>query len=290
MTAPISNSSVPRRRLGQELRRLRERQDHVSPTSPAGMLRWPAIKLYRMERGEMPVRAEDVALLCELYGAEPSMTEALVGLAAKTREKGWWHDYASLPPGFDVYAGFEETASRLRIFHIQLIPGLLQTKEYATTVIDANVSNAHVTYDVVTAQLARASVLTRIYPTPPDVDVVLDESALLRTVGTPEIMADQLRRVVDAGQLPNVSVRVLPFAAGLPAGTATCTPFTILDFPDASEPTIVHHEMLTGALFLDKQTEVDLYAQAYDNIRSACLSEDESRELLLTAARTASNS
>jgi hypothetical protein len=287
VTAPILNSSVPRRRLGQEVRKLRDRQNGISTAVAAGLLRWPASKLRRIERGEIPVCAEDVASLCSLYGAEAPMTEALTGLATKTRERGWWHDYASLPPWFDIYIGFQEAASRLRIYQFQVVPDLLQSRAYAAAVTGATTADPPATYAAgrMAARTASAGVLNRSTSQAPDVEVVIDESVLIRVVGSYPVMAEQLHRLTDASRRPNVSVRVLPLSAGLHPGMAVGTPFTILDFADASQPRIVHHEMLTGALFLDRQAEVDLYALTYDEIRSAALDTDESLALLLDTAK-----
>ncbi|WFE19197.1 DUF5753 domain-containing protein [Solwaraspora sp. WMMD937] len=287
MAASILNSSVPRRRLGQEVRKLRDRQNHVSTAVAAGMLQWPASKLRRIEHGEIPVCAEDVASLCSLYGAEAPMIEALTGLATKTREKGWWHDYASLPPWFDIYSGFEEAASRLRIYEFQIVPDLLQSRAYAAAVTGATAADPPATHTAIrmATRTAGTGVLTRSTSQVPDIEVVLAESVLMRVVGSYPVMAEQLHRLTDASRLPNVSVRVLPFSAGLHPGMTVGTPFTILDFADASEPSIVHHEMLTGALFLDRQAEVDLYALTYDGIRSAALDAAESRTLLLDTAK-----
>jgi hypothetical protein len=287
MSPSVLNSSVPRRRLGRELRRLRERLTQLPQTSVASELEWSATKLWRMERGEVPVRSGDVVLLCELYGVEKETTEILAALATKTREKGWWHDYASLPSWFELYVGLEEAASRIREYQSQLVPGFLQTREYATAIFTKDLDGVpcHQIADRVAVRLGRARLLTRLEPQAPEFDIVVDEAVLRRVVGSRQIMAAQVRRLADAGRLPNVSVRVLPFSSDLHAGVLTGGSFTILDFPEQYEPTTVYQESITGALFLDKQTESDRYGWVYHDIRSAALSEAESRALLLDTAK-----
>ncbi|WFE27295.1 helix-turn-helix transcriptional regulator [Solwaraspora sp. WMMD791] len=282
MSPSVLNSSVPRRRLGRELRQLRERLTQLPQTSVASELEWSATKLWRMERGEVPVRSGDVVLLCELYGVDEETTEILAALATKTREKGWWHDYASLPSWFELYVGLEEAASRIREYQSQLVPGFLQTREYATAIFTKDVDGVP-RYQI--ADRVAVRLLTRLEPQAPEFDIVVDEAVLRRVVGSRQIMAAQVRRLADAGRLPNVSVRVLPFSSNLHAGVLTGGSFTILDFPEQYEPTTVYQESITGALFLDKQTESDRYAWVYHDIRSAALSEAESRALLLDTAK-----
>ncbi|MFV2094091.1 helix-turn-helix domain-containing protein [Micromonospora sp. LOL_013] len=287
MPAALLNSSVPRRQLGRELRRLRERLAGVPQTTAARELEWSATKLLRMERGEVPIRAEDVVLLCELYGADLKTIEALAALAPKTKEKGWWHDYASIPSWFELFIGLEEAAAHLREFHTELVSGVLQTREYATAVFSVN------QYEVpaeeierrVEMRMRRARLLTRMEPYLPRFDIVLDEAILRRPIGSGQIMAGQLRRLAQAGEQPNISIRVLPFSAGLHAGLMAHGSFTLLDFPEGNEPTTVYVEELTGALFLDRPDEAERYAWTFTDIAGRALSEQASRDLFWRTAK-----
>ncbi|WP_326551352.1 helix-turn-helix domain-containing protein [Micromonospora sp. NBC_01813] len=287
MLSALSNSSVPRRQLGRELRRLREQLARLPQTTAARELEWSATKLFRMERGEVPMRTEDIVLLCELYGADPKITEALAALAPKTREKGWWHDYASIPSWFELYIGLEEAASALRQYHTAFVPGVLQTREYATAVFSMNQVEVPVEEIErrVEVRMRRARLLTRMEPYLPRFDIVLDESILRRPIGSPEIMATQLRRLAQAGELPNVSIRVLPFSAGMHAGLMAHGSFIVLDFAERYEPTTVYVEGLTGALFLDRPDERDSYAWSFADIGELAMDEQSSRDLFWRTAK-----
>ena len=133
--AETTGSTVPRRQLGRYLRDLRGRQ-RITVKAAAAELEWSETKLWRVENGHTSLRSHDVELMCRIYGAPPDMTEALMGLAKETKAKGWWHAYGDvIPEGFDVYIGLEEAASQISWYESELVPGLLQTEQYARSVI-----------------------------------------------------------------------------------------------------------------------------------------------------------
>lgn len=287
MPESVVGSTVPRRQLGRELRRLREHEARIPQVDAARALEWSVTKLWRLEGGELAVRALDVKAMCELYGADEQTTTALTAIAPHTKSKGWWHDYADLPPWFEIYVGLEEAATALRCYQTGLIPGVLQTREYATAIFAKDIGG--VPRDEIEGRVAvrlrRARLLTRLDPQAPDFTIVLDQSVILRPVGSPAIMAGQLRRVAEASELPNVSIRIVPFEAGLHGGVISTGAFTILDFARRQEPTTVYVEGFTGALFLDKPTEADRYTWAFDDLLSASLDEAATRDLLLGTAK-----
>jgi hypothetical protein len=287
MPVTVNGSTVPRRQLGRELRRLREQEARIAQVDAATALECSVTRLWRLERGELPFRTVDVKAMCELYGADPQTTTALVAIAPHTKAKGWWHDYAEIPPWFDLYVGLEEAACRLRDYQLVLVPGVLQTREYATAVFEADTDGVRrdEVEGRVAVRLRRARLLTRLDPQAPEFDIVLDEAALRRPVGGPAVMAAQLRRIAEASELPNVSVRLLPFGAGLPHTTLANGSFTVMDFPARHEPTTVYIEGITGALFLDKPAESARYASAFHRLRASALDSSASRDLLLTTAK-----
>ena len=218
-----------------------------------------------------------------------------MGLAKETKARGWWHAYGDvIPEGFDVYIGLEEAASQLAWYESELVPGLLQTEDYARTLIAADnpgVDDEEISRRV-HVRMARQPLIRRA-TAPLHLQVALNEGILRRPVGGPRIMSGQLARLAEVSELPNVSLRVVPFSAGLHPGLMS-GPFVILRFPlngdgRESEPATVYVDGFTGALYLDKPGEVERYAQAFGGIWDACLDEAASRDLIHHAAEELGN-
>ena len=189
-------------------------------------------KMWRIENGFGPVRPLDVRAMCALYGATPELTEALIGLASETRAKGWWHSYGdAVPEWFELYVGLEQAANRLREHDDTLIPGLLQTVGYALGVYQNRADMTKEKRDrLIEVRLQRQALLQRRLPAAPRFEVMLSEAVLLRVVGSPATMVDQLQHLIEMSRLPNVSIRILPMNAGLHFG-AVAGAFVMLDFP-----------------------------------------------------------
>ncbi|MBM0255701.1 helix-turn-helix transcriptional regulator [Micromonospora sp. 4G55] len=279
-------STVPRRQLGRLLRQFRT-EAGVTLDAAAEALEYSRQKIWRIESGLGPVRVLDVKAMCELYHVSPEMTEAMRGLAAETKSKGWWHAYGdAVPSWFELYVGLESAASRLRGYDESLIPGILQTKEYAhglyrlgRTLSDQDRERA------VEVRLQRQALLTRRLPAAPRLESVLSEAVLRRAVGGPAVMSAQLDHLLKLSELPNVSVRVLPLTSGPQPGAVAGT-FMILDFPAtkggraAPEPSIVYSESLTGALYLDKPDELAAYERVWKGLDALALGEAESKDMI----------
>jgi transcriptional regulator with XRE-family HTH domain len=289
MTADLG-STVPRRQLGRLLRELRENA-RLTVKLAAQSLEVSPPTIWRIESGAVSMRSLDVEQMCRLYGATPEMTEALMGLAKETKSKGWWHAYGdAIPTWFELFVGLESAASRLRQYEVELIPGLLQTEAYATAV--SELGDPKPAKDIerrVKVRLERQALLTRKLPPPPQLDLVLNESALRRTIRERRAMAEQLRHINKVAKLPNVSIRVLPLSAGLHRAALAGGGFVILNFPPNndgkdSEPPTVYSDGLTGALYLDKPQEVRAYEAVWTTINSISLDMAESRRLIATIA------
>ncbi|MEU4712082.1 helix-turn-helix transcriptional regulator [Micromonospora purpureochromogenes] len=279
-------STVPRRQLGRLLRQFRT-EAGVTLDAAAEALEYSRQKIWRIESGLGPVRVLDVKAMCELYHVSAEMTEAMRGLAAETKSKGWWHAYGdAVPSWFELYVGLEAAASRLRGYDESLIPGILQTKEYAhslyrlgRTLSDEERERA------VQVRLQRQALLMRRLPAAPRLESVLSEAVLRRTVGGPAVMTVQLDHLLKLSELPNVSVKVLPLAAGPQPGAVAGT-FMILDFPPtkggraAPEPSVVYSESLTGALYLDKPDELAAYERVWKGLDALALGEAESKDMI----------
>jgi transcriptional regulator with XRE-family HTH domain len=280
-----TGSTVPRRQLGRYLRDLRNSQ-RLTVRAAAEKLEWSEAKIWRIETGQTGLRSLDVEAMCRIYGATPDLTEALMGLAKETKARGWWHAYGDvIPEGFDVYIGLEEAAESISWYESELVPGLLQTESYARVVIAADnpgVDDEEISRRV-HVRIERQALVTRV-TNAPELRVVLNEAILRRPVGGAEVMSGQLRRLLDASELPNVALRIMPFSAGLHPGIMS-GPFEILRFPlngdgRASEPPTVYADGFTGALYLDKAKEIQRYDAAFADIWPASLNEKASKDLL----------
>jgi DNA-binding XRE family transcriptional regulator len=266
------------------MRQLRE-QAGISLMGAAQELEFSRARMYRIENGEVPVRKHDVIAMCSVYQASSEMTEVLIALAQESKSKGWWHAYGDAVPGwFELYVGMEQAAGRLRSFAPSVIPGLLQTREYAEGVFRQWIGDDEDAIEnAVAVRLERQSLLSRNRPAAPKLDVIVDEGVLRRWIADHLGMRKQLAHLVNVATRPNVSVRVIPFAAG-PHKAASSGQFTILDFPAVGtaspEPTTIYCENLTGALYLDKLTEVEAYESIWVALEAVALGQSDSDDLI----------
>lgn len=290
MVEAVSGSTVPRRQLGRHLRELRG-QARLTVRAASTALEWSDQKLWRIETGQTSMRSLDVEAMCRVYGADPEMTQALMGLAKETKGRGWWHAYGDvIPENFDLYIGLEEAAERVQQYSAELVPGLFQTPDYARTLIredNPGVADEEIERRV-HVRIARQALLTRA-TRPLSMEVVLSEAVLRRPVGGRETMAAQLDHLVDVATLPHVSLRVVPYDAGLHHGLLSGS-FTVLRFPlngdgQPTEPPTVYVDGFTGDLYLDKPNEIERYNGAFQAIWGRCLDHEGTKRLLQQATR-----
>ena len=263
--------TIRRRRLGAELRRRREAAG-VTIDGVAERLECSASKISRIETGHTSATPRDVRDMLEIYGVLGAECDELVQIAREARQKGWWHPYSTVLTG--AYVGLEAAAQSVRAYEQQVVPGILQTEEYAKAMIKA--ARPDITADEVDrrvrVRLGRQSLLNQDDPI--ELWVVLDEAVVSRPVGGDGVMRAQLERLVEASDLPNVTLQILPFEAGGHAGMDGT--FAILDFPEPSDPDVVYAENATGGLFLEKSDELRKYTFIFDHIRAAALGPEES--------------
>jgi hypothetical protein len=227
--------------------------------------------------------------MCTAYGAAPGLTQALAGLATRTRAERWWHAYGgTILDDFGIYTALEDAACALAGYAPGQVPSLLRTEAYARTLSSSTGLSGAEADRLVYDGLARRAVLTRAR-SPVMMTVALGEALVRRPVGDPAVMAGQLRFLADMAALPNVCLRVVPYAAGLHPGLVTGA-FTMLHFPPAKHdadpgPAIVYAEGLTGELYLDKPYEVQQYRDAHAAILGCALSETVTQDMLLSAAK-----
>jgi transcriptional regulator with XRE-family HTH domain len=275
--------TVRRRRLALELRRLREAA-RLTCEEVAEHLECSASKISRVETGRVSVSPRDVRDMLELYGVPPPQRDSLVQLARDSRQKGWWHAYSdTIHPQFATYVGLESAASEIRVYEVNLIPGLLQTEDYARTIIKAGMMNgSHEDVERrVALRMARQPALIR--DDPPMLWTVVDEAALRRRVGGAELMRAQLEHVLELSGLKNVAMQVIPFGAG--AHPAMGRPFVILVFPERIDTDVVYLEDLTSAFYLEDVDEVDRYNVFFNHLRATALSFEDSAALVTSVLK-----
>ena len=275
--------TVRRRRLALELRRLREAA-RLTCEEVAEHLECSTSKISRIETGRVSVSPRDVRDMLDLYGVSAQQGASLVQLARDSRQKGWWHAYSdTIQPRFATYIGLESAASEIRIYEVTLIPALLQTEDYARTVITAGIvgGDRDGVGRNVELLMARQPPLTS--DDPPRLWAVLDEAALRRTVGGAGLMRLQLDHLLDLSRLPNVAIQVIPFGAG--AHPAMGRPFVILAFPERADPDVVYLEDLTSALYVEDVDEVDRYNMFFNHLRATALSFEDSSALIMSAIK-----
>jgi transcriptional regulator with XRE-family HTH domain len=275
--AGAQSPTVRRRRLALELRRLRE-SARLTCEDVADRLECSASKISRVETGRVSVSPRDVRDMLEIYGVPETERESLVQLARDSRQKGWWQAYGdTIEPHFATYLGLESEASEIRIYEVALVPGLVQTEDYARAVIGAGMVSSP-REDIerkVRLRMARQE-LTK--SNPPRVWFVMDEAALRRQVGGPGVMRMQLEYLLEIARLPNVAMQVIPFGGG--AHPAMGRPFVILVFPERIDPDVVYLEDLTSALYVEDVNEVDRYNVFFNHLRATALSFDDSAALI----------
>jgi hypothetical protein len=263
--------TVLRMLLGNHLRRLREAQG-VSREDAGWEIRSSESKISRMELGRVGFKELDVADLLTLYGlaADDPERERLLSLARESNTPGWWHRFGDVLPGwFQSYLGLEASASLIRTYEVQFVPGLLQTADYARAVVKLGHPRARpIELDRrVELRIQRQRLLTK--EDAPQVWAVIDEAALRRPIGGVDVLRAQIEALLEANELPNVRLQVLPFEFGGHAAAGGA--FTILRFPAEDLSDVVYVEQLTSALYLDKAEDLDLYAETMERL---CLEAD----------------
>jgi hypothetical protein len=252
--------------VGAQLRRLRE-QKGLTRAEAGEPIRASESKISRMELGRVGFKERDVLDLLSLYGVDDDQERAaLLARVQEANAPSWWHPYSDVTPSwFQRYLGLEATATLIRTYEVQFVPGLLQTEQYARAVVLLGHGNAR-EEEVerrVRLRLERQQVLSR--PDAPKLWAVVDEAALRRPVGGPAVMRDQLEALIDiVMKVPNVQLQVIPLAAG--GHAAAGGSFTILRFPQDDLPDLVYLEHMTGALYLDKREDVDCYFDAVNRL------------------------
>lgn len=275
--------TLRRRRLGAALRQLRE-QAEIPREQVGQKLDCSASKVGRIENGDVGVHRRDLHDMLDLYGVDdPGQRQALLDLAREgKRRDGWWRKYSDLPNRYLRLIELEAVATSFRWFEPMVVPGLLQTEDYARAVIRATkpAASEDEVERRVRVRATRQELLTRAEP--PEFWTILDEAALRRMMGGSTVMCDQLQHLAQVAKLPNVTVQVLPFTHG--GHEAVTGAFAVLRFPDP-DPDIVYVEGFAGDIYLEEEADVRRCSLVFDHLAAAALSPQKSIALIREAVR-----
>jgi transcriptional regulator with XRE-family HTH domain len=268
--------TVWRRWLALELRRLR-REQGLAQQEAARKCGWSGARLSYLENGQQPPNEDDLDKLLKLYEVPNTERDRYYTAVRRSHVAGWWERYEFLIDDWiALYVGLEQGASEVHAYETLAMPGLLQTSDYATALMQSGLRHRS-TREVarlVELRTARQAILTEGDETT-KLDVVLDESVLKRSPGDVEILRGQLEHVLDMAERPNVTVRVLPLLGGLQ--TYAPGPFTILTFPwEQPDPGIVFVEYRGGSLYLEEFDEIERYTLAFDGLVDVALDPEAS--------------
>ncbi|MEU4702000.1 helix-turn-helix domain-containing protein [Nonomuraea dietziae] len=273
-----ASPTVRRLRLGQELRQLRERRG-LTGARAAKELGWSPSKVSRIEAAKTKPSHDDVQAFAKLYKCDDQKLDELLGLVVDAYQRGWWEDYeGTLPGGYTRLLGLEAEATSQQNWEPQVVPGLLQTEDYAREVILASRGIVRITHSGVRSRVeARLDRQQRVLhrADPCILHIILDESALMRRFGEPSVMRAQMEHLIRLSVLPHVSVQVLPLESLHPVNTGAFIHLKFAAFDD-----VVYLEQLYNPRFVEDLEMVAGYETAFDHIRAEALDENESRVLI----------
>ncbi|MFI9804778.1 helix-turn-helix domain-containing protein [Streptomyces sp. NPDC052301] len=266
--------------LGKRLQELREAAG-LSREEAARVLRVASATVRRMEMAEVALKIPYVQVLLSTYGVPEEEASAFVRLAEEANEPGWWQRFHDvLPDWFSLYVSLEGAARIIRSYEPHFVPGLLQTEAYARAVMEAGTigqTRPETVERHVSLRMERQRLLER--DDPPHLWVIMDETVLVRPVSMrPEVMRDQLDRLLEYAQRDRVTLQLAEFAAGPHPGTYA--PFTLFRFAEPELPDMVFTEYLTGALYLDSRREVAAHLEVLDHMTARAASAQRTRKVL----------
>lgn len=288
--SPVRGPVVPRRRLGAELRALRDRAG-LTIEEVAKELECSVSKVSRLETGQGIPKVRDVRDLLNRYGVtDQARRDRLIRWARDGQRQGWWQDFSDVlapdpedplrPDNFSRYVALEQDASELRSFENAVVHGLLQTEDYARAVLSALLTaDPEVTERLVEFRMRRQE---RLYVAedPLKIHLIIEEDVLHRPVGGEQVKRAQLKRLLVDAQRPNITIQVLPFSVG--THPAVNGPFEVLTFPDLDDADLVYVESHLGEIYLEKERDVEVYERMFDDLAGMALTPEQSMALAAT--------
>lgn len=278
---------VERRRLRAELKQARLDVD-LTQEAVAEQMDWSLSKLIRIETGAVGISTNDLTALLRLYNVkDPKRVRALVAQAKEARKQTWWSKYrAVLPPTYFQYIEFEMSASIIRSYETLVIPGLLQTEEYATAITQRNRFNPDPkTVKALVEVRMRRQELLLDSPSPPLLFFVLDEAIIHRLVGDQDLRRSQVEKLIRMADRPEVMIEIVPFSTGIHRGIIE--DFNILEFGGTDDNDVLYFEGARLASFSrDEADEIVLYRELFEEMRNLSLGPKGTRDYLIEVADT----
>jgi transcriptional regulator with XRE-family HTH domain len=273
----MQESAALRRRLRNELRRARE-DARKTQREVADALYWSPSKIIRIEGGQVAVSVTDLKALLTFYGIkDEERIDELVTIARQSRKQPWSHYRDVVTPGAATYYGYEAAASIVRQWEPLLVPGLLQTDEYAFAIArEAVRKDERDAQRLVEARVERQELLKR--EGSPELFFIVSEAAVRLVIGGSAVMAAQLRRILDLSKRADVTFRIIPFSLGAHVGLLG--PFTLLEFPDPDDPDVLHLESREDQNFVDDDEKTSRYLEYFFDLERDALPEEASLELI----------
>jgi transcriptional regulator with XRE-family HTH domain len=280
-----SSPLVQRRRLRAELKRARQ-EAGLTQESVAGQMEWSLSKIIRIETGSVGISRNDLLALLDLYRVDdPQEVARLIELGRIARQQSWYSMYREqVPPIYFQYIEYETSASIIRNYESLVIPGLLQTEQYATKVMSLyrNRPDPGLVRARAEIRMKRQKFLME-REDPPQLFFVLDEAVIRRLMGDDATGQDQLDRLVAAAKRPGVSVEIVPSSIGLYSGMGEN--FTHLSFSDPNDDDVLYFESAREAIFSQDEEEISIYRELFEHVRDRSIGSDESLKYLIRHSR-----
>jgi transcriptional regulator with XRE-family HTH domain len=283
----MGRPTIRSRQVAAELRRLRKRAG-LTTGEVGSRLGISQSKISRVETGTSGLQIDDVAAMLGLYHVPAKRRDEILAMVRQGAEPGWVQVHGrKLPEQWQALIEWEDKATTLLHYQPLVVPGILQTSDYARAVVRGTPDHDLPESDVdsrVAARLGRQGILSR--PLPPELHVVMYEAALRVSVGGPEVMNAQLRHLLEMARRRRVTIQVVPFAAGPHPGLEG--PFVLMEFP--ADPPLVHLENRVMSIFLEEEPHIATYKLAWQRILAKALTPERSARVIADLARTADGS
>jgi hypothetical protein len=278
-----SGPTIARWQLGSQLKHLRETAK-ITQQQIADVLGCSESKIYKIEAGDVGINRGDLLVMLDRYQVadDDPRRDTAFDLQRQGKQRGWWAKYGNLPSNYSMYVGLESAATEVKTFALAVVPGLLQTEDYASAITTAAFPDQpDETQRRVQLRMARQACLTEDPPL--QLWAIVDEAVLHRRTGGEQVMHAQLRHLITMSNQPNITIQVLPYSEGAHPGTTGS--FSILDFPDGVHSPVAYIVSQAGDVYLERDDDMRRITLTYTHLQTAALSPSKSRDLIAATAR-----